>query len=98
MDTQEIQNMEIDLMSISPDWFYRDIPWNRISKLCNVRSWQGTVKKGEETLAASSDADWLSRWRILSSERFLHMVRQKASMESILSQLSRWFQTFIIVS
>jgi len=51
MDTQEIQNMEVDSMSISPDWFYRDIPWNRISKLCNVRSWQGTVKKGEETLA-----------------------------------------------
>lgn len=47
----EIENQEIDLMEISPDWFYRSIPWNKISKLCNVKAWQGPVKKGEETMA-----------------------------------------------
>ena len=51
METTDIQNFEMDLMSITPDWFYQNIPWNKISKLCNVRAWQGLVKKGDETMA-----------------------------------------------
>ena len=51
MEGTDLQSIEMDLMSITPDWFYQSIPWNRISKLCNIRYWQGLVKKGEETMA-----------------------------------------------
>ena len=51
METTDLQNFEMDLMSITPDWFYQYLPWNRISKLCNTRAWQGTVKKGDDVLA-----------------------------------------------
>ena len=51
MEENELENFEMDLMSITPDWFYQSMPWNRISKLCNTRAWQGLVKKGDETMA-----------------------------------------------
>ena len=51
MEENDLQNFEMDLMSITPDWFYQHIPWTHISKLCNTRAWQGLVKKGDDVLA-----------------------------------------------
>ena len=46
-----MEKYNVDLMKISPSWFYRKFKPEEISKLCNVRSFEGTVWKSGETLS-----------------------------------------------
>ena len=47
-----LEKQSVNLFDINPDWFYQKLAWNTISRLCNILTWEGMVKKGDDEVMA----------------------------------------------